>query len=637
MNGFASIPWEPALTALGWTLVHFLWQGGLIAVLLSAALVLLRGRTANFRYAACCVAMGLMMVAPVATFAVVWQLQGDTAAAGVLPVLADAGASGLRQRISGALPELTLLWLIGVGILQARLVLRWSNAQRMRHRGVRPGPAVWQGVVDDLRNRLGVNRAVCLLESSIAEVPTVIGWLQPVVLVPAGVFTGLSPEQLRAVLAHELAHVRRHDYLVNLVQAVFESVLFYHPAVWWVSNRLRVEREYCCDDIAVRVEGDALEYANALSYLDELRGTAFQPALASTGGNLMDRIRRIVGLRALPAPRTGGWLAPLVVTVAVVFTASVVTIARPVAESQVSAREPDAMFREIADRDLVTLLREIDPERAEFFAVLRQAGLEEEEMGIVLKALDPDVYLRVKRASAPRDHFVHFSDELKAMHEELAAEVKAGRITEAEAKMKMERVMAEVHERGGPHDVHFRELDPSRNVFFGPMEKLHKKIQEDLAAGLITEDEAHEMLIKAHDQLAERMDGRRRAVIELIHAKLDRMRADIEEKVAAGILSEEEAAEQIAKARQKLHDHLMAKFDPQRRERMEQSMKELHFLNEEIERQLEEGIISQDEAAERLDAARRALHEAILDELAGRDAAEFKLRRLKEEPKPHDH
>ena len=121
------------------------------------------------------------------------------------------------------------------------------------------------------------------LESTLVEVPMVIGWLRPVILLPVAATTGLSSEQLEAILAHELAHVARRDYLVNLLQSVVETLLFYHPAVWWVSNQIRVEREHCCDDIAVAVSGNVLVYARALTELEELRGRSPAPSLALGG------------------------------------------------------------------------------------------------------------------------------------------------------------------------------------------------------------------------------------------------------------------------------------------------------------------------------------------------------------------
>jgi hypothetical protein len=139
-------------------------------------------------------------------------------------------------------------------------------------------------------------------------VPTVVGWLRPVILVPTAALTGMSTQQLEAILAHELSHVRRHDYLVNLMQTLVETMLFYHPAVWWVSNRIRDERENCCDDVAVQACGDAVLYARALTRMEELRCSPLQPGLvmAADGGSLVQRVRRLVGRGGEPAAPGAG-------------------------------------------------------------------------------------------------------------------------------------------------------------------------------------------------------------------------------------------------------------------------------------------------------------------------------------------
>jgi TonB family protein len=140
-----------------------------------------------------------------------------------------------------------------------------------------------------------VDRAVRLLHSARVQVPTVIGWLRPVVLIPASCLSGFSSEQVEAILCHELAHVRRHDYLVSIFQSVAEALLFYHPAVWWVSKQVRRERECCCDAIAVANGGDALAYAKALSHLEERRASFPEFVLGANGGVLKMRIRRLLG------------------------------------------------------------------------------------------------------------------------------------------------------------------------------------------------------------------------------------------------------------------------------------------------------------------------------------------------------
>ena len=186
-----------------------------------------------------------------------------------------------------------------------------------------PRPTSWQALLDRLAARLRLSRPVTLLESCLAEVPVVIGYLRPVILMPVGLLAGLPAEQIESILLHELAHIRRHDYLVNLLQIVVESLVFYHPAVWWISGVMRAERENCCDDLVVATQGDALVYAAALTALERNRGAVREAVLAATGGSLVKRVRRLLiqpeGPRATLTPVFSA--AALTVTVAAALTA----------------------------------------------------------------------------------------------------------------------------------------------------------------------------------------------------------------------------------------------------------------------------------------------------------------------------
>ena len=206
------------------------------------------------------------------------------------------------------LPMFVSVWLAGVVLLTLRLFSGWMWVQRMKSHGARPAPEALQSAARRLMRRLHIGRAVRLLESTSVAVPTVIGWLKPVVLLPASALAGLAPNQIEAILAHELAHIRRHDYIVNLFQTVVETLLFYHPAVWWLSRRIRVERENCCDDLAVSLCGDPVAYAAALAELEGLRSTTGDLVLAATGGSLLQRVRRLLGAPS-HAGRAPGWLA----------------------------------------------------------------------------------------------------------------------------------------------------------------------------------------------------------------------------------------------------------------------------------------------------------------------------------------
>jgi beta-lactamase regulating signal transducer with metallopeptidase domain len=300
---------------LGWTLLHFVWQGAALALLLVLADAALRKASAPARYAAACTAMLLMLASAVGTFA--W-LNADLPAstvpvaaapnsAPVMPgiVLDTTAAASAAARLPDYLPLLVYFWFAGVCALALRSIGGWVVVQRIKRARSRPVDRDWQDRFVRLLNRFGMTRAVSLRQSALAEVPAVIGWLRPVVLLPASALTGLAPQQLEALLAHELAHIRRHDYLVNLLQTAVETLLFYHPAVWWVGRRIRAERENCCDDLAVEVCGDALVYARALAQLEQLRCRTPQLAMASNRGSLLDRIQRLLTRSA--AAGAGHW------------------------------------------------------------------------------------------------------------------------------------------------------------------------------------------------------------------------------------------------------------------------------------------------------------------------------------------
>ncbi|WP_052571783.1 M56 family metallopeptidase [Geothrix fermentans] len=309
MSPLATLVQAPWAQALGWTLLHFLWQGAALGLLAWLALALLRGASARARYGAACAALLLMIAAPVATFLVLQHQVVQAEPAG-LPVEA-AGAliaeAPLPLRLKAALdpwlPWLLGTWALGVALLSGRFLGGWARVQRLRHHGASPVPAEWHLVLSRLCRELRLSRTVRLLRSAAVDVPTALGWLRPVILLPACALSGLAPRQLEAILAHELAHIRRGDFLVNLLQSLVEVTLFYHPAVWWLSARIRHERELCCDDVAASLCGDPLLLARALTDLEALREAASPAphlALAANGGSLMHRVRHLLQ-PALPA------------------------------------------------------------------------------------------------------------------------------------------------------------------------------------------------------------------------------------------------------------------------------------------------------------------------------------------------
>jgi GWxTD domain-containing protein len=287
----------PAASALGWTLVHFVWEGAVVALALALALCVIRSSRA--RYAAACLAMLGMLMGFGLTFARM-QPQRFQRAATVESRSIPHGSieqwpkNPTPRRASDFLPWLVPFWIAGVLLFHLRILASWIAAQRLRRTGVCCAPDLWQQRLNRLGARLRLSTPVTLLESCLAGVPVVIGHLRPVILMPVGLLTGLPAGQIESILLHELAHIRRCDYLVNLLQTSMEGLLFYHPAVWWISGVMRAERENCCDDVVVSIHGDAREYAVALATLEQNRCAVREAALAATGGNLVKRIHRLL-------------------------------------------------------------------------------------------------------------------------------------------------------------------------------------------------------------------------------------------------------------------------------------------------------------------------------------------------------
>ena len=291
----------PSAVALGWTLVHSLWEGALVALALAGALCILRSGRA--RYTAGCLALAALLAGFCITFQRIlpqYQIQRVAPAHAIPPAPLDlgdgSGLASIRSRFGATdlLPWLAPLWMAGVVFFQLRGMVSWVSARRLQSTGVCAATALWQDRLDRLAVQLQLSRPVTLLESCLAEVPLVIGYLRPAILMPVGLLTGMPASQVESILLHELAHIRRHDYLVNLLQIFVENLLFYHPAVWWISGVIRAERENCCDDRVVASQGDVLAYAAALVALERNRGTVREAVLAATGGSLMKRVRRLL-------------------------------------------------------------------------------------------------------------------------------------------------------------------------------------------------------------------------------------------------------------------------------------------------------------------------------------------------------
>lgn len=368
--------------ALAWTLVHFLWQGTVIAVAAHGVLALLRRRSAHLRYLVAAFALLVMAASVTGTFvslrasrtvAPVRMEPVSEVPAGVFResgIVIEEGATRVRNAVRSVArvvvvrsgyplrdwkAGIAMAWIAGVCGLSLWRLVGLIGIARLRRRTLSP-PAGLVADFEALRAAMRVTGRVVLRVSEIARVPLVVGTLRPLVLVPVSALAGLTPEQLRAVLAHELAHVRRHDYLVNLLQTAVETLLFFHPGVWWLGRTLRREREHACDDRAVAVCRDKVLFARALGELVRVN-TVASPVLAMTSGRrrgeMLRRVRRIVG-RSATSGRGGLWSVLLLLGILgtgglVVGKAMGEPKEKPVAEKKTRGRILDREGRVLAE------------------------------------------------------------------------------------------------------------------------------------------------------------------------------------------------------------------------------------------------------------------------------------------------
>jgi beta-lactamase regulating signal transducer with metallopeptidase domain len=319
-TSFATWATPTTTRALGWALLHFLWQGIALAALAAAAMALVR--RASVRYLLGMAVLVLMLAAPIATFFYYSQEISSERAAIRVATARPAAAWKAREasspalqfpsfhgsRSADALPWLVEAWLAGVAFFSLRIAGGFLLIERQRRREATALSPRLLATCRELQKRLGMARAIAYRGCIRLQAPAVVGWFRPVVFLPFTAITGLSEEQLQSVIAHELAHIRRFDPFVNLFQVSVETLLFYHPAVWWLNKQIRAEREHCCDEVAVSACGNAVEYARALTLMEEWR-SAPALAMAANRGPLTDRILRVLGLNPSGARVRGIGLA----------------------------------------------------------------------------------------------------------------------------------------------------------------------------------------------------------------------------------------------------------------------------------------------------------------------------------------
>lgn len=329
--------YSSGMYAMGWMVIHSWWQASIIGLLLWIGLHQLRQRDARLRYGLAYAALLLQWVVSLATWAYLYTPKATTAVpAGwargryaSLPAASQAVEPAWHELIVGWIDGHTTwivaLWLAGMSFFAVRLLLGLAFIRRLR-RQAQPLEA-GQAMLQSLATKLGLQKPVRLMASAHVSVPLVIGQLKPLILFPVGLVNQLSPAQTEAILAHELAHIHRYDYWLNLLQYIIEAIFYYHPVIWWIGGVVRREREHCCDDIAVALVGNRMTYARTLLAIETYQqtGSRLAPAFAAGKQQLLGRVERIL----LPNINQSDMRTKLVITGLLLVSAVVFSFRQP--------------------------------------------------------------------------------------------------------------------------------------------------------------------------------------------------------------------------------------------------------------------------------------------------------------------
>ncbi|MEM8909915.1 MAG: M56 family metallopeptidase, partial [Bacteroidota bacterium] len=286
---------EPLIHALGWTVLHSLWQGSLVAIVMALILSNLQKKSARLRYEIASLSLFLVFILSLSTFILLYESAEQQAAQAFYPeesfllmqleVQTSFFQDSLQRGVeyfNQSLPLIVTFWLVGALFFAMRLLGGLAYVQHLKYNDNELLPDFWQDQMRRLARQLRMKQHIELLESRLVTVPMVIGFFKPVILLPLGAINSLTEKEVEAILAHELAHIARYDFLLNIVLSLIEVLFYYHPAVWWISANVRLERENCCDDVAVQLCGNSLVYAQALVSLQEMSRHQPIPTFAMT-------------------------------------------------------------------------------------------------------------------------------------------------------------------------------------------------------------------------------------------------------------------------------------------------------------------------------------------------------------------
>ncbi|MDA0947371.1 MAG: M48 family metalloprotease [Planctomycetota bacterium] len=675
--------------ALGSAVTHFLWQGAVLGLVVVGAQHLWARGAARARHDLALAGLLASWVTFLATLRM--ELQSARAAVELEGLQAQLGALLLGEVVDLPVPPATpeplgpwigASWCLGMAFMALRVLRGMRGARALRVQAALPSDGRLQATVDELRGLLTLRRPVRVLEHPGLASPAVVGWWEPVILVPLALGARLSPAQVRAVLAHELAHIRRSDHLVNALLTASEVVLFFHPLTWWLLRTLRTEREHCCDDLAAAATQEPRLLAEALTQLEDLR-LATQAALAARPkeGNLMIRIRRLLETRSR-APRRA--LGPVALAALALSTgmagayakggleASPTMTLAEVGEAQDgdlasierrlrAAVEAGLLTEAEAERTLGALRRlarrEGAPDKAPPSEDVRRAA-ERIEAGIKAGKLTEEEgreRLRQMRAKLEGDRSPALDPEQqRAMRERYAAAearvkagIEAGKITEAEGKQRLEAVRRELFGGGEVRGAQRPQSDSPRAMSQGStaqrerrmrFAKVEAEIKEAVEAGKLSREEASAKLKQLRAEMATEAAKERDAQgapPELQREQLQRYaeaKARLEAGVKAGKLTEAQAKLRLQELRREMAGQgAAAEASPQRMKDLELRERSA-AVRQKLQKAVEAGKLSPDEAKAKLLQMRKEMLEGKAP-AAKKDPAPASKSKAKKAPK----
>ena len=554
-------------SALGWAVVHFLWQGVLLGGVFALLLSFLRGKSSQLRYLINCVGLSLCLLLFVGT---IWQQMSVQEPAPDEAVYLEQAAEGIPSQaspLSDYSSVIAFLWLAGFSLMMIRYSRQGLQARSLRSQNTSKPDSRWETLFVSLKAILKISPRVRMLISHSVSTPMVVGCLKPVVLIPASALLSLSPDQLRAVLLHELAHIKRLDHWVNLFQNFIEAVLFFHPVVWWFSRSICIEREYCCDDLSVQLTDDPRDLAEALLHMETIRSDDSCYVLAASGGSLKERIARIVGISLNINPSTHRYPIMKTKNLGALFIALLLT-----AGGLYLANAAERLSRE-----------EVKERQREIKEAIKSGEISKEEGKKKFNALK-DAYKQQKKATKSKFSDGDEDDEdLNELEEDLKKAVKSGKITEHEARQKLIKANSEkIHQEARRHQEHVRRK----------IELASKKILEAVESGEMSEEKGRAHLRELHKGAAEEA----RRVHQEVHERnvklhLENAEHMLRRKVESGNLTEEQARRKLEGIR------IQIKRNHARRQQLEQKVRnDVEEQGRRIKNAVESGELSREEA-----------------------------------------